>query len=188
MERPDERRALEILQRVFPEKYSEAALVDKPDIQNPLKSIGVEVTQSLKEGVLHALGESYISSQSEQEMIERLKKEHGTDTIRMTLTLPDGTMKRVGISLTNWNSLFNLTEAYDNKLKKLQSGNYTLFNENNLFIFVFWEDESYIWRLLAHLSEVKATLYYDIVYVYSSPFLYEIDCNLKNIEKYRCED
>ncbi|MGC6769013.1 hypothetical protein ACYSNR_09050 [Enterococcus sp. LJL128] len=187
MERPDERRALEILQAVFPEKYEQALVLDKPDIQNPSQSIGVEVTQSLKEGVLHALGKSYSADESEQDLLIRLKAEYGTDVLRMKLQLPDGSKKMVGISLANWGSLFNLTEAYDNKLKKLQNGNYTLYTENNLFIFVFWEDESYIVSLLKHLSSVQEKLRYDIVYVYSIPYLYEIDCNQRRIEKFNVE-
>ncbi|MBL1229387.1 hypothetical protein IW492_09105 [Enterococcus sp. BWB1-3] len=185
MERPDERKALEILQTIFPEKYKQAKLLDKPDIQSLENNVGVEVTQSLKEGVLHTLGESSVPFQDEQKLLKRLKQEYGTDVIKMTLRLPDGTVKKVGISLANWDSLFNLIEAYDNKLKKLQNGSYTLYQENNLFIFVFWEDESYIRGLLKHLTTIASPLYYNIVYVYSSPFLYVIDCDRKKMEKYK---
>ncbi|MBM7687334.1 hypothetical protein [Enterococcus ureilyticus] len=55
MERPDERKALEILLAAEPQKYKEAILLDKPDSQNPTRNIGVEVTQSLKESVLQVL-------------------------------------------------------------------------------------------------------------------------------------
>lgn len=55
MERPDERKALEILLAAEPQKYKEAIILDKSDIQNPIQNIGVEVTQLLKESVLQAL-------------------------------------------------------------------------------------------------------------------------------------
>ena len=188
MERPDERKALDILQALFPNKYETAELLDKPDIQDPEKGIGVEVTQSLKEGVLHALGERYELFQDEALLLAKLKQEYGAQVIKMQLTLPDGTTKQLGISLANWDSLYNLVEAYDNKLKKLQSGNYTFYTENNLFIFVFWEDESYITGLLKHLSQLSGGPQYNIVYVYSSPFLYMIDCDCKRIEKFEYVD
>lgn len=88
----------------------------------------------------------------------------------------------MSISIANWHSLFNLIEAYDNKVEKLQIGNYKLFNENNLFIFVFGEDEKGIEQLAKHIYRKKSEKLYDFVYVYSHPHLYVIDRE-KNIRE-----
>jgi hypothetical protein len=183
MERPDERKALDILQKADPEKYHEAQLLDKPDIQNPIQNIGVEVTQSLKESVLKVLGIDTISVHDDRQILETIKAKYGAGILRVALPLPDGTKKKVGISIANWHSLFNLIEAYDNKVKKLQSGNYTVYAENNLFIFVFGNDEQSIEQLAKHIYRKRKKQQYDYVYVYSQPVLYMIDYHKKMIHK-----
>ncbi|WP_348921473.1 hypothetical protein [Enterococcus rotai] len=184
MERPDERKALEILRKSDPEKYQEAILLDKPDIQNPDQNIGVEVTQSLKESVLKALNLDGINIHNEEQILENIKKRYGNDVLRINLPLPDDTKKKIAISISNWHSLFNLIEAYDNKVEKLQSGNYQLFKENNLFIFVFGEDEKSIEQLAKHIYRNQTGRQYDFVYVYSQPNFYRIDRQM-NIEMKR---
>ncbi|OJG92381.1 hypothetical protein RV15_GL003174 [Enterococcus silesiacus] len=183
MERPDEREALEILRKAEPEKYQEAILLDKPDIQNPTQNIGVEVTQSLKESVLEALNIDEINVHNDKQILEIIKERYGDDVLRINLPLPDNTKKKVAISITNWHSLFNLIEAYDNKVEKLQSGNYKLYKENNLFIFVFGEDEKSIEQLAKHIYRTKNDRQYDVVYVYSQPMLYTIDHQMNTVVK-----
>lgn len=175
MERPDERKALEILQLVEPQKYQDAVLIDKPDIQNPTCDIGVEVTQSLKESVLKALELDRINVHNDEKILGIIKERYGNDVLKIDLPLPDNTEKKIAISIANWHSLFNLIEAYDNKVEKLQSGNYQLYKENNLFIFVFGEDEKSIQELAKHIYRNKVGRQYDYIYVYSQPMLYTID-------------
>ncbi|WP_086315021.1 hypothetical protein A5821_002550 [Enterococcus sp. 7F3_DIV0205] len=175
MERPDERKALEILQKSEPEKYQKAILLDKPDIQNLVQNIGVEVTQSLKESVLKALNLDTINIHNDKQILEIIKERYGNEVLRINLPLPDNTKKKVAISIDNWHSLFNLIEAYDNKVEKLQSGNYKVYQENNLFIFVFGEDEKSIEQLAKHIYRKKTERQYDFIYVYSQPVLYKID-------------
>ena len=54
-----EERSRLILAYVYPEKYSDAVLGESPDIQNPIASVGVEVTSGMRpdiqEGVSRAL-------------------------------------------------------------------------------------------------------------------------------------
>lgn len=183
MERPDERKALEILRKIEPEKYQEAILLDKPDIQNPTQNIGVEVTQSLKESVLKALSIDEINVHNDKQILEIIKERYGNDVLRINLPLPDNTKKKVAISIANWHSLFNLIEAYDNKVEKLQSGNYKLYKENNLFIFVFGEDEKSIEQLAKHIYRKKVGRQYDFVYVYSQPTVYMIDRQMNIVVK-----
>ena len=183
-ERPDERKALEILRKSDPEKYQEAILLDKPDIQNPKQNIGVEVTQSLKESVLKALDLNGINVHNDGQILESIKERYGNDVLRISLPLPDSTKKAIAISIANWHSLFNLIEAYDNKVEKLQSGNYKLYQENNLFIFVFGEDEQSIEQLAKHIYRNQTGRQYDFVYVYSQPNFYRIDRQM-NIEMKR---
>lgn len=183
MERPDERRALEILKAAFPEKYSQAVLLDKPDIQNPEENIGVEVTQALKESVLKVLGLNEKLIQNEQDIKAAIEDKYGKEFLSVSLPLPDNEMKKVTISVANWHNLFNLYQAYDNKLMKLRHGNYTLYAENNLFIYVFSEDELAIERLMRHIGREKTGTYYDNVYVYSQPVLFVIDCERLIVEK-----
>ncbi|GGC91062.1 hypothetical protein [Enterococcus wangshanyuanii] len=185
MERPDERKALDILQKAEPEKYQAAYLLDKPDIQNPTNNIGIEVTQSLKESVLNVLGLDDISVHDDRQILEMIKKKYGTGILHVELPLPENDQKKVGISIANWHSLFNLIEAYDNKVKKLQNGNYTVYKENNLFIFVFGNDEQSIEQLATHIYRKRNKRQYDYVYVYSQPMLYMIDCRKKVIQKQR---
>lgn len=183
MERPDERKALEILQKVEPEKYHEAILSDKPDIQNLKKNIGVEVTQSLKESVLKVLQLESINVYDDEQILELIREKYGSDLLRVELPLPDNSKKKVAISINNWHSLFNLIEAYDNKVKKLQSGNYTVFKENNLFVFVFGEAKASIEQLAKHIYRQKNKQQYDYIYVYSQPNLYVIDCLQETIRQ-----
>lgn len=179
MERPDERKALEILKKAEPDKYREAILADRPDIQNPTQNIGVEVTQSLKESVLKVLKLEGINVHDEEKIHESIKQKYGNDVLRIELLLPDHTKKKVAISLANWQALFNLIEAYDHKVDKLQSGNYHLYKENNLFIFVFSEGQEKIKELGKHIYRNKKGRQYDFVYVYSQPILYRIDHQMK---------
>lgn len=101
----------------------------------------MEVTQSLKESVLKALELDRINVHNDEKILGIIKERYGNDVLKIDLPLPDNTEKKIAISIANWHSLFNLIEAYDNKVEKLQSGNYQLYKENNLFIFVFGEDE-----------------------------------------------
>lgn len=174
MERPDERQALELLKMMEPEKYQQAVLKDKPDIQNINQSIGVEVTQALKESVLRAL-QLPEDVMHEQEVTATVKERYKDQIVKIDLPLPEKGHKQVAISMANWHSLSNLIEAYTNKVKKLQQGYYHFFNENNLFIFVFGEKEPTIQRLLDYIKQQKDTETYDYVYVFSTPILYKID-------------
>ncbi|MEI5994131.1 hypothetical protein [Candidatus Enterococcus mansonii] len=183
MERPDERKALEILQKAEPEIYQEAILLDKPDIQNPTQNIGVEVTQSLKESVLKALQLDKINVHNDEQILGIIKERYGNDVLRIKLPLPDDTQKNIAISISNWHLLFNLIEAYDNKVKKLQSGNYKVYEENNLFVFVFGEDEKSIAQLAKHIHRKRTKQQYDFVYVYSQPYLYKLDRQM-NIDRW----
>ncbi|EOL50741.1 hypothetical protein [Enterococcus caccae] len=183
MERPDERKALEILQKAEPEKYQSAILLDKPDIQNPKQNIGVEVTQSLKESVLKALQLDAINVHNDEQILEIIKEKYGNEVLRINLPLPDNSKKEVAISIANWHSLFNLIEAYDNKAEKLQSGNYKIYKENNLFIFVFGEGEKSIEQLAKHIYRKRTKQQYDFIYVYSQPNLYKIDRQMKIVVK-----
>lgn len=183
MERPDERKALEILQKAEPKKYQTARLSDKPDIQDNVQQIGVEVTQSLKESVLKILKIGDANIYNDEQVLAIIKANYGNDTLRIKIPLPDNTEKKITLSIANWHSLFDLIEAYDNKVAKLQSGNYTLFKENNLFIFVFGDDQKTIEQLAKHISRKKHGQQFDFVYVYSQPILYKINCSKRTIEE-----
>lgn len=183
MERPDERKALGILQKVEPEKYQAAILLDKPDIQNPTQNIGVEVTQSLKESVLKALQLDAVNVHNNQQILGIIKERSGNDVLQIDGPLPDNSKKKITISIANWHSLFNLIEAYDNKVDKLQNGKYKLYKENNLFIFVFGDDEKSIERLAKHIYGKRTERQFDFIYVYSQPGLYIIDYQMKTLVK-----
>lgn len=182
MERPDEQQALQILKKYDSKRYKEAVLKDKPDIQNDKQSIGVEVTQSLKESVLKALQlpENILQ---EKDIAAVIKERYKEQTVSIRLPLPNNNHKQVAISMANWHSLFDLVEAYKHKVKKLKQGHYQYYQENNLFIFVFGEDERIIQRLFSYVKQQKDLKTYDYVYVFSTPSLYEIDAKRYKLKK-----
>ncbi|MGL4948820.1 MAG: hypothetical protein ACRC5M_00415, partial [Anaeroplasmataceae bacterium] len=76
--------------------------------------------------------------------------------------------------------------SYENKLKKINSGNYSIFDENNLFLFCDDYTEKEITSALDFLKfneydnfETK----YNFIYAYTIQFIYVINSDFTIIKK-----
>lgn len=126
----DECYAKLILEKIFPNRYENLQLSDKPDLRDLKHNIGIEVTSVIPKEEQEALNLAammpYVNEQSQERRRKRLKKigyrytkygmAHPPESYRY-----DGDFNDVNIKDTPCKRFL---EAYEEKIRKLNSGNY----------------------------------------------------------------
>lgn len=126
-----------VLEELYPEEFQNLLIIDKPDLQSIDGSVGIEVTNAIDKNVMEAEKlYSEISCNSAKKPQKALKRieECGHK-------LEDGVLfySKKGIldySLSE-NSFCSIIKSFDNKLTKLNGGQYKPFKNNHLFIFSY---------------------------------------------------
>lgn len=115
-----------VLEEMFPERFSNLDIVDKPDLQNKNLDIGIEVTSSVNPMQKKAESEFvkwWNDKNANKKKIESKIKECGAELI-------DGSLNGVR-ELDNFDRVYKIIE---NKRKKLLSDQYKHFGKLYLFI------------------------------------------------------
>ena len=126
----DECYAKLILEKFFPNKYENLQLSDKPDLRDLKHNIGIEVTSAIPKEEQEALNLAamipYVDEQAQERRRRRLKK-MGYRYMKYGMAHPpesymyDGDFNDVNIKDTPCKRFL---EAYEEKIRKLNSGNY----------------------------------------------------------------
>lgn len=124
-----------LLEYLFPERFSYLKVLDKPDLQNADKNVGIEVTTAVQQVVKEndALFSKLLANKATREQREKSK-----NRIRQLggKFYDEGYM----FSWAGYRSLDNIYLSLEKKIKKLNEGGYTSFNEQDIFI----TDDNYI--------------------------------------------
>lgn len=118
-----------VLESLFPERFFQLEFADKPDLQNRVSDMGIEVTTAVpeREKKLDSLYSKLENSQGKAEQRERYKN---------TISRLGGIYLDEGIAF-NWADYDDPQKrysAFEQKLKKLNGGGYTMFDKQYIFI------------------------------------------------------
>lgn len=122
-----------ILEELFPERYAQLTLADKPDLQR--QDVGIEVTVANDPKMQEALN-NWIKANSDTD--EGKKTRHVARMAQLGVTYTGGVQAWPGGSPTfRW-----VKTAVERKIEKLKNGHYRCFPRYELFVFTdtwFWE-------------------------------------------------
>ena len=122
-----------ILEELFPERYAQLTLADKPDLQG--QDVGIEVTVANDPKMQEALN-NWIKANSDTN--EEMKALHVARMAQLGVTYTGGVQAWPGVSPTfRW-----VKTAVERKIEKLKNGHYRRFPRYELFVFTdtwFWE-------------------------------------------------
>ncbi len=148
-----------ILEELFPDRYSNLLLADKPDLQG--SNVGIEVTIANDPKMQEALNDwikAYYCTDPklQHRYIERMQQ--------LGVTYTGGVQAWPTVPPT-----FSLTkEAAEKKILKLKSGNYRFFQRYELFIFTdIWYHEGVIKDAKKYFFSTSINDFYKTVYVLS---------------------
>lgn len=166
--------ARQVLLTLFTKKYQDSFLADKPDIQNLVHSIGVEVTNTMDQRLQYGIAQfspiynKHISTVTpkKKEQLQKHKVKLDTDE--------NGIIKFI-LPEAFWGSGNRTKEAFISKQNKLNEGNYKIFKENNLFLFAENEEEDEILELIEYIQSCeKSKRNFNLIYIYTYKELFEI--------------
>lgn len=165
-----------VLEYLFPERFSNLTMADKPDIQSLVDDIGVEVT----------VAESKKSIEAERlyswlENTDHYRKQRNIERIKQC-----GAEYKKGMLLSYGGDNFELVNnAVDRKNKKLQSAGYASFKEYHLFIFSStYADDSMLQNEYVFLQNIHAGEYWGRIYVLVPGELYCFDFERATYERF----
>ena len=155
-----------ILEELFPDRYTDLVLDDKPDIQGD--GVGIEVTIADEEKNQEATKNWLKARSSKDERVRAYSIER---------------MKQLGVEYVGgiqlWPTLpvtFDLTKkAIEKKINKLRSGKYKYFPRYELFVFTdTWYEERVVAEARKNLFAESVSRYYQTVYVLSQGYNLQI--------------
>ena len=148
-----------ILEELFPERYSELTLADKPDLQGD--GVGIEVTTA--------------NDQRKMEIEKNWVKANNCDNENQKLYYIER-MKQLGFPYQGgillwppYSPEFELTKnAVETKISKLKNGNYKYFSRYELFLYTnTWYCDTVIADAKTYLFDENVSRYFKAVYVLS---------------------
>ncbi len=168
--------ALLILKELFPKRYGDLKIKDKPDLQG--SQIGVEVTNAIdkkhQEAVSNWVKANYCENEDKkQRYVERMSQCGANYT--------GGIQAWPGYEP----SIKDIYDAVDTKIKKLKRGNYAAFNTYELFIFTeAWLNEKAVQEMSAYFTNNNAFDSYSKIYILEKGYLLFLfdKCEVKLIE------
>ena len=127
----DECYAKLILEKFFPNKYENLQLSDKPDLRDLKHNIGIEVTSAIPKEEQEALNLAamipYVDEQAQERRRRRLKK-MGYRYMKYGMAHPPE-------SYIKDTPCKRFLEAYEEKIRKLNSGNYAELEKYDLYVY-----------------------------------------------------
>lgn len=178
----DECYAKIILEKFFPAKYQNLQISDRPDLRTKDGNIGIEVTsvipQEEQEALALACEIPYIDEENQEKRIEYLKKK-GYKYTKYGMSHPSRSYGWIGFNYSDIEQTFcsDFIHAVEEKIKKLNSGNYDLLSEYDLFV----QSELYIeeWmqqKLIDKLCQLSIQQYnYKFIYLLALNGLFVFD-------------
>lgn len=177
-----------MLEKLFPDRFYQLSIVDKPDLQNPDINIGIEVTTAIPSKV-----------KENDRLFSRLTHDDGNPKHRERslnrVAQLGGEYYEEGY-MFSWAGTRDIKEVYsalENKLTKLNSGKYTPFEKQYVFI-----TENDISIKLDCLNEIHAkfskmqnsfSVHFDSVFLnINYSLLIEFDMKLGKDYIYRIDD
>ena len=162
--RPSEYFAKLVLEKLFPDRFFELEVLDKPDLQNSSEGIGIEVTTAVpaSQKEMSSRFSMIVQNQGTTDQLEKSKE-------RIRQLGGYYSDKGYMVSWTGYRDLNRIYIALEDKLVKLNSGNYRLFENQYIFI----TDESLIKpeelnEIHAEINKRQSTyaIYFDSVFLY----------------------
>lgn len=164
-----ERYAQITLETVLGEEYSDLVNEDRPDLQKPDRSLGIEVTRAMEPKKEEAL--NMLREMAGLDMLEKDREEIGKIiTSGYGYGLQDG--KYVGhLEYEYWSLALPLRRIIESKIRKVASGFYGEFEEFGLYIFCkdsLTEEEvtmtmEYASELQRHLDVKYSKMYLSLI-------------------------
>lgn len=181
----EEERARRLLMYCFPEKYLTSELSESPDIIVPSLSIGIEVTESIRQSVRQNMSRaSDITGKTLEEFtnINKVNIEKGR------IIAKEAPNRQYISGFAMWGSFHDLSAAYIRKAKKLNANHFTVLKENNL-LFLSWmiDDEELsagiqkIRQYYTENSEREDMRHFDNVYICMENRLVHMDMKEQRI-------
>lgn len=151
-----ERTALEALQMRLPDRFKHAVLADRPDIQDQIENIGVEVTAGVRDDL-------------RQLLVQEPTKQKRRALARMGIATHFRFNQPPNQRALASGALNDVRGAIQRKSEKFSQ--YRHFKENDLFIHVMPDARAEVDGVLAHLAGVP----YDKIYLWDGHTLVEVD-------------
>ena len=148
-----------ILEELFPERYGNLALTDKPDLHG--RDVGIEVTIANDPKMQEAL-KNWIKANTDTD--EEKKAHHIARMAQLGVTFTGGIQSWPGGTPTfRW-----VKTAVERKIEKLKNGHYKLFPRYELFVFTdtwFWE--GIVYQAKEFFFSERVMPWYNTIYVLS---------------------
>lgn len=135
----DECYAKLILEKFFPDEYSNLELSDRPDLRDIVHNIGIEVTSAIPTGEQEAMELAckipFLSEQQQKRRIEYLKRK-GYEYTEFCMTGPTRSYSWTGFDLPPLEETFcaDFFCAVSKKTDTLNKGHYAPMSRYNLFV------------------------------------------------------
>ena len=190
----DECYAKIVLEKFFPDRYSELQLRDKPDLQDLSHNVGVEVTsiipKSEQEAISIFIKLSYVDEKEKDKLIAHLEK-IGYKYTGAGLTHPPRGFEWSGLEPPDIERTLckEFTQAVKEKIKKLNK-NYVPLSRYDLFVYSeLFIDEWMPEKLLKRLSQYNCEkAKYTFIYLFSLNGIFSFDMSTMSIQVCKRED
>lgn len=161
-----------VLEELFPEKFCNLFLADKPDLQDSNGYVGIEVTRAENPKQLEAERlYAYLPYKEESQRACEIKRIEKTGA-----KVHDGFM--MGIKGTD--SFERINAAIDHKCKTIAKGGYKAFEEYHLFVFSsIYVVDYMLEEELEHLMAEDIGKFYRMIYVLVPGEIYYFDLAVK---------
>lgn len=166
------------LEDLFPERYGELKLSDKPDLQG--KDVGIEVTIANDRKIQEALNNWITAYHTEDEKIKKRCIDRMAQLgVKYTGGVQSWPLCAVSFDLTK--------KSIDSKISKLKKGGYLPFPRYELFIFTdTWFYDEILDEAKQYMFRKEISDYYKTIYVFSEGIVlhvFETDlCLYKKIQ------
>lgn len=160
-----ERTALEALQLRLPDRFKHAVLADRPDIQDEVENLGVEVTAGVRDDL-------------RQLLVQEPTKQKRRALARMGIATHFRFNQPQNQRALASGALNDVASAIERKSEKFSQ--YRHFKENDLFIHVMPDARAEVDGVLEQLAGVP----YDKIYLWDGHTLVEINVHTTAVNRY----
>ena len=180
-----ERYAKETLVTLLGEQYCDLVNRDRPDLQDPIRGLGIEVTRAMHESKAEAI--SLLNEMAADEIVEQPDM---TNRELYKIGYTYGLMRQDVVGPTEyryWCEASTINRVLENKVRKVIDGFYGNFEHQGLYIFskddTQYEDILMAMRRVNQL-QAHATNGFEMLYISEIQNLFV--CNMKSmtVEKY----
>lgn len=160
-----EQTALEALQLRLPDRFKHAKLADRPDIQDEIDNIGVEVTAGVRDDL-------------RQLLVQEPTKQKRRALARMGIETHYRFNEKNNQRALSSGALNDVASAVQRKSEKFEQ--YRHFDENDLFIHVMPDARAEVEGVLKKLAGVP----YDKIYLWDGHTMVEINVLTGDVKRY----